>query len=87
MDLYERDGKGPSAQVNDLVNRHNIGENKKKAAAYMVLSHKKDALLKHEEVKTFFHEFGHIMHQMSANSNYSRLSGCNVERDFVELPS
>jgi neurolysin len=53
----------------------------------MELSHKKDDLLKHDDVSTFFHEFGHITQMMSANSNYSRMSGSNVERDFVELPS
>ncbi len=47
----------------------------------------KPALLTFDEVNTFLHEFGHSLHGMLANSTYSGLSGTNVFRDFVELPS
>jgi peptidyl-dipeptidase Dcp len=47
----------------------------------------KPALLTFDEVTTFLHEFGHALHGMFANSTYSSLSGTNVYRDFVELPS
>jgi peptidyl-dipeptidase Dcp len=47
----------------------------------------KPALLTFNEVETFLHEFGHALHGMLANSNYSSLSGTSVYRDFVELPS
>ncbi len=47
----------------------------------------KPALLTFNEVETFLHEFGHALHGMLANSNYSSLSGTNVYYDFVELPS
>ncbi len=47
----------------------------------------KPALLTFNEVETFLHEFGHALHGMLANSTYSSLSGTNVFRDFVELPS
>jgi peptidyl-dipeptidase Dcp len=38
-------------------------------------------------VTTIFHEFGHALHGMFANATYPTLSGANVARDFVELPS
>lgn len=47
----------------------------------------KPALLTFYEVATFMHEFGHALHGMLGNSVYSTLSGTNVYRDFVELPS
>lgn len=45
------------------------------------------SLLTPYEVETFLHEFGHALHGLLANSKYASLSGTNVYRDFVELPS
>ena len=45
------------------------------------------SLLTFNEVKTFLHEFGHALHGMLSNVKYQSLSGTNVYRDFVELPS
>ena len=47
----------------------------------------KPSLLTFNEVTTLFHEFGHALHGMLANTVYSSLSGTSVYRDFVELPS
>ncbi len=47
----------------------------------------KPSLLTFNEVTTLFHEFGHALHGMLANTTYPGLSGTNVYRDFVELPS
>lgn len=47
----------------------------------------KPSLLTFNEVNTFLHEFGHALHGMLANTVYPSLSGTNVYRDFVELPS
>lgn len=45
------------------------------------------SLLTFDEVKTLFHEFGHALHGMLANTVYGSLSGTSVFWDFVELPS
>lgn len=47
----------------------------------------KPALLTAEEASTYFHEFGHALHQLLSNSTYPGVSGTSVARDFVELPS
>ena len=47
----------------------------------------RSSLLKFDEVKTLFHEFGHALHGMLADTRYESLSGTNVPWDFVELPS
>lgn len=47
----------------------------------------KPSLLNHDEVETFFHEFGHIMHQTLTKAPYATLSGSSVAHDFVEAPS
>jgi len=47
----------------------------------------KPSLLTFNEVTTLFHEFGHALHGMLANTTYPSISGTNVFWDFVELPS
>ncbi|MBT8281066.1 MAG: M3 family metallopeptidase [Muriicola sp.] len=47
----------------------------------------KPSLLTFNEVTTLFHEFGHALHGMLANTSYPSLSGTSVYWDFVELPS
>lgn len=47
----------------------------------------KPALLKHSEVETFFHELGHGVHSILAETKYAKFHGTRVPRDFVEAPS
>ena len=45
------------------------------------------SLITHDEFTTFLHEFGHALHGIFAQGRYGSLTGTNVSRDFVELPS
>ena len=45
------------------------------------------SLLRFSEVETFMHEMGHAMHGLLSDVHYESLSGTNVKRDFVEMPS
>ena len=45
------------------------------------------ALITHDELTTFLHEFGHALHGIFAKGRYPSLTGTSVSRDFVELPS
>jgi thimet oligopeptidase len=47
----------------------------------------KPALLSHEDVVTFFHEFGHLMHSTLSTAPYATYYGTAVREDFVEAPS
>ena len=47
----------------------------------------KPSLLSMDDVQTLFHEFGHALHGLLSQTTYLSLSGTNVVRDFVELPS
>jgi len=47
----------------------------------------KPSLLSHDEIETFFHEFGHIMHLTLTKAPFASLSGYNVKHDFAEAPS
>jgi thimet oligopeptidase len=45
------------------------------------------ALMSHEDVVTFFHEFGHVLHHLLTRAELASYSGTNTVRDFVEAPS
>lgn len=45
------------------------------------------AMLKHNDVETMFHEFGHVCHHLFSKAKYASLAGTSVSRDFVEVPS
>lgn len=47
----------------------------------------KPSLMPHSQVKTLFHEFGHVLHQMLTTADLASQSGTSVARDFVEAPS
>lgn len=47
----------------------------------------KPALMRHDDVTTFFHEMGHVFHGLLSRTKFARFHGTRVARDFVEAPS
>lgn len=92
-DLYPRDNKYSHAACWGLWQRKVWADGTvQKPLAALVCNFTKPtpttpSLLPHDEVETFFHEFGHGLHQMLTNTKYARFSGTAVARDFVEAPS
>jgi peptidyl-dipeptidase Dcp len=91
-DFHPRPGKRGGAWMNDFKGQWKENGVDSRPHVTIVMNftrptETKPALLTFNEVETFMHEFGHALHGMLANSNYSSLSGTNVYRDFVELPS
>lgn len=98
LDLHPRPGKYGHACVVPLQSGTGLVDNadekypRQTPAATMLANFTKPtqheaSLLTHDEVRTFFHEFGHVVHHICARTKLLELSGMNVERDFVEAPS
>jgi len=91
-DFHPRDGKRAGAWMNDFKAQSMIGKVDSRPQVTIVMNFTrptatKPALLTFDELKTFLHEFGHSLHGMLTKCTYESLSGTNVYRDFVELPS
>ncbi|MBI5622353.1 MAG: Zn-dependent oligopeptidase [Elusimicrobia bacterium] len=92
LDLHPRDGKYKHMAVFGLVcGRREDGGYRKPVCAmvgnFNPPSKDRPSLLKHSEVATLFHEFGHVVHQVLTQAKHPRFSGTQVLRDFVEAPS
>ena len=89
-DYFKRDNKNGGAWMSNLVDQskllgtlpvvYNVANFSKPAAG-------QPALISFSDATTMFHEFGHALHGMFADSQYESLSGTSVARDFVEFPS
>ena len=88
LDFYPRAGKRSGAWMTSYM-----GQKKNQRPHISVVCNfpnptkSNPSLISFQEVTTLFHEFGHALHGMLANTNYESLSGTNVLWDFVELPS
>lgn len=92
VDYFPRKGKRAGAWMTSYKNQYRKdGENSHPHISIVCNFSKptKDtpSLLTFQEVTTLFHEFGHALHGMMANTQYPNLSGTSVKWDFVELPS
>jgi peptidyl-dipeptidase Dcp len=89
-DYFKRDNKNGGAWMSSLVGQsrllgtlpvvYNVGNFAKPAEG-------QPALISFTDATTMFHEFGHALHGMFADTRYPSLSGTSVARDFVEFPS
>lgn len=91
-DFHPRDGKRPGAWMSEFKGQWMEKGKDSRPHITIVMNftrptETKPALLTFDEVTTFLHEFGHALHGMLTECSYESLSGTNVYRDFVELPS
>ena len=93
IDLFARNGKRSGAWMDECVIRKNINDNKMLPIGYLVCNftppnEKGISLLTHNDVITWFHEFGHMLHHLLTKVDLPSISGINgVPWDGVELPS
>ncbi len=91
-DYFPRKGKRAGAWMTSFKNQfRKNGENHRPHISVVCNFSKPTSdtpsLLTFQEVTTLFHEFGHALHGVLANTTYPSLSGTSVKWDFVELPS
>ncbi|MEC3906881.1 M3 family metallopeptidase [Tamlana sp. 2201CG12-4] len=91
-DFFPREGKRNGAWMTSFKPQYiKNGENSRPHISIVCNFTKptktKPSLLTFNEVTTLFHEFGHALHGMLANTTFPSLSGTSVYWDFVELPS
>ncbi|MGE5363074.1 MAG: M3 family metallopeptidase [Bacteroidota bacterium] len=91
-DYFPRESKRGGAWMNGLRDEEKLYGKKVTPVIMNVFNFTKPAgdepsLLTFDEVQTLFHEFGHGLHGLFADTKYPKLSGTSVPRDFVELPS
>ena len=91
-DFFPRKGKRNGAWMTSYKSQYCKNTNNSRPHISIVCNftkptETKPSLLTFNEVTTLFHEFGHALHGMLANTNYPSLSGTSVSWDFVELPS
>jgi thimet oligopeptidase len=93
MDLFPRPDKYGHAAAFSLVKGRRLPDGSYQAPVSAIVANftrpteTEPSLLKHTEVVTLFHEFGHIVHQTLTRAELVRFSGTSVQRDFVEAPS
>jgi len=92
LDFFPRKGKQGGAWMTDFRGESKMNGEEVRPHVSLVCNFTKPtpdkpSLLTHDEVNTFLHEFGHALHGMLSQCTYPAVSGTNVYRDFVELPS
>lgn len=92
LDMFPRPGKRGGAWMTEFRSQHRTTTEDIRPLVQVVCNftkpvEDKPALLSFGEVHTLMHETGHAMHSLLSDVHYASLSGTNVDRDFVEMPS
>jgi len=93
LDLFPREGKFNHAAAFPLVVGHRLADGAYRRPVTAIVANltppaaDRPPLLRHTEVETLFHEFGHVLHMSLTRAESARFSGAEVEWDFVEAPS
>ena len=86
LDMYSREGKFGHAAVFGFESGCDTQGERKPHIVTIACNFPRDGCIDFSDVKTFFHEFGHVMHQICSRSHISDFAGFSVETDF-EAPS
>lgn len=91
-DFFPRESKGSGAWMTEFRGQSIYNGKEERPFVSIVTNFTKPtgsqpSLITHGELTTFLHEFGHALHGMLAKGRYPSITGTNVARDFVELPS
>ncbi|KAJ3555465.1 hypothetical protein NM688_g2565 [Phlebia brevispora] len=93
LDLFPRESKYSHAAVWGLLAGYDTPDGKRSYPLTAMVANlakptpNKPALMRHDDVVTFFHEMGHVFHGLLSKTRFARFHGTSVARDFVEAPS
>ena len=93
LDLFPRDGKNTHVGATFPLKNAYYKDGKRQTPIALMLcnftrpTREKPSLLTFWEFSVFFHELGHVFHDLLGNNRFSLFNGSNVELDFVECPS
>ena len=87
LDMYPRDGKFTHAAVFEFITGYQSGAIRHPHIVTMACNFPKGECLPFDDVETFFHEFGHVMHHICSKPQLSFHGGLATPCDFVEAPS
>jgi len=93
LDLYPRTGKFEHFMSAGLRSGRNLADGGYRLPVASIIGNwplpetGKPSLLSHDDLVTFFHEFGHVMHATLSRTRFASLYGPNTRLDFIEAPS
>ncbi|KAJ6508867.1 metallopeptidase MepB [Mycena sanguinolenta] len=93
LDLFPRESKYSHAAVWPILSGYTKADGKRSYPLTAMVANlakstpNKPALMRHDDVVTFFHEMGHVFHGLLSQTKFAKFHGTKVARDFVEAPS